>query len=90
MGKRKSRTSKSMAAPKKQPKLDTEFTCPFCNHAKAVGCDIDRKEWIARAACCVCSASYFTGAHALTEAVDVYSEWIDACEDANQGLRPCS
>ncbi|XP_025813262.1 transcription elongation factor 1 homolog [Panicum hallii] len=66
MGKRKSRTSKSMAA----PKLGTEFTCPFCGHPDAVECRIHRKD----------------SANALTEPVDVYSEWIDACVDANEGV----
>ncbi|RCV20493.1 hypothetical protein SETIT_4G060100v2 [Setaria italica] len=89
MRKRKSRTSKSMATPRKPPKLDTEFTCPFCGHPDAVWCHIDRKDRIAKAACRICSENYFTSAHALTEAVDVYSEWIDACELANQGVRRC-
>ncbi|PAN25610.1 hypothetical protein PAHAL_4G313600 [Panicum hallii] len=77
MGKRKSRTSKSMAA----PKLGTEFTCPFCGHPDAVECRIHRKDRFAEA-----RDSYGTSANALTEPVDVYSEWIDACVDANEGV----
>jgi hypothetical protein len=29
-----------MVEPKKVPKLDTDFTCPFCNHPGAVQCNI--------------------------------------------------
>jgi len=38
MGKRKSkRKVVKKAGP---PPLDTQFTCPFCNHEKAVTCDM--------------------------------------------------
>jgi transcription elongation factor Elf1 len=77
-----------MAAPSKTRKLDT-LTCPFYCYPEAVGCHIDRKDWIARAACRICSESYFTSAHTITEAVDIYGEWIDACEVANEGVRRC-
>ncbi|CAN6222037.1 unnamed protein product [Urochloa humidicola] len=84
MGKRKSRTSK--VAPRKPAKLEKEFTCPFCNHPNAVACHINLKERFAMASCRICSEKYFTSANALTEPVDVYSEWIDACELANEGV----
>ncbi|KQK19545.1 transcription elongation factor 1 homolog [Brachypodium distachyon] len=80
MGKRK---AKAKAAPKKEPKLETSFSCPFCSHAGSVSCSIDLKLMIAEAACDVCKESYSTRAHALTEPVDVYGEWIDECEKAN-------
>ncbi|KAL6898104.1 hypothetical protein ACP4OV_006700 [Aristida adscensionis] len=84
MGKRKSRMSKLASKPKKAPKLDTAFTCPFCNHAGAVDCAIDLKDCVAFAECCICKAHYYTKAHALTEPIDVYHDWIDACERANE------
>ncbi|TVU12425.1 hypothetical protein EJB05_46069, partial [Eragrostis curvula] len=87
MGKRKSRTSKLLAQPRKVAKLDTAFSCPFCNHAGSVECSIDHKHGIAEASCFVCKEFYATTAHALTEPVDVYSDWIDACEKANEGVR---
>ncbi|RCV31976.1 hypothetical protein SETIT_6G221300v2 [Setaria italica] len=87
MGKRKSRSSKVAAQPKKAPKLEKVFTCPFCNHPEsAVACRIDLKDRIAEASCRICSETYFTSANALTEPVDIYSEWIDACELANEGV----
>nr|CAB3467158.1 unnamed protein product [Digitaria exilis] len=84
MGKRKSRTPKP--TPRKPAKLDTEFSCPFCNHRDAVACLIDRKERYAKVECRICNESYVTKAHPLTAPVDVYAEWIDACEDANEGV----
>nr|TKW20079.1 hypothetical protein SEVIR_4G061600v2 [Setaria viridis]TKW20080.1 hypothetical protein SEVIR_4G061600v2 [Setaria viridis] len=71
------------------PKLDTLFTCPFCGYPDAIGCHIDLKDRIAKASCRIYSESYFTSAHALTAPVDVYCEWIDACELANKGVVDC-
>ena len=34
--------------------------------------------------CYVCQEVYHTRAHYLTEPVDVYHDWIDACKKANQ------
>ncbi|CAH9079898.1 unnamed protein product [Cuscuta europaea] len=81
MGKRKSRAK---PAPKKRmDKLDTVFDCPFCCNVKSVECHIDMKSLIAEAHCRDCKESYSTTATALTEAIDVYSEWIDECERVN-------
>ena len=38
---------------------------------------------VGKVECNVCHESYSTQIHKLTEAIDVYSDWIDACEDAN-------
>jgi transcription elongation factor Elf1 len=87
MGKRKSASSKMSSRKKPAVKLDTAFSCPFCNHSGSVECRIQRKDdWIAEALCFVCKERYYTKAHALTEPIDVYSEWIDECEKANQGV----
>ncbi|OEL21090.1 hypothetical protein BAE44_0017892 [Dichanthelium oligosanthes] len=82
--KRKSR--KAGPPPKKAKKLETAFDCPFCNHRGSVECSIDLKLRIAEASCAVCKEAYTTQADALTEPVDVYSEWIDACERVNEGV----
>ncbi|KAL6535967.1 hypothetical protein OROHE_012811 [Orobanche hederae] len=81
MGKRKSKTKPQ---PKKRVKLDTVFDCPFCNHTGSVECDIDMKELIGEAKCGICQEHYSTTVTALTEPVDIYSEWIDACERVNK------
>ncbi|RZC66353.1 hypothetical protein C5167_010051 [Papaver somniferum] len=81
MARKKSRTK---PAPKKRlEKLDKVFSCPFCNHMYGVECAIDKKLRIGTAVCCICDAHYSTKIHHLTEAIDIYSEWIDECERVN-------
>ncbi|KAH6788708.1 transcription elongation factor-like protein [Perilla frutescens var. frutescens] len=81
MGKRKS-TAKP--PPKKRmDKLDTVFSCPFCNHGTSVECRIDMKNLIGEASCGICQESFSTTVDALTEPIDIYSEWIDECERVN-------
>ena len=83
MGRRKAGTK---PVKKTQPKVDTTFSCPFCNHANTVECKIRRKEHSAVIRCRVCDANYQTFVTELSEPVDVYCQWIDACEDANKRL----
>ncbi|KAH0639007.1 hypothetical protein KY285_035593 [Solanum tuberosum] len=64
-------------------KLDTTFTCPFCSHGSSVECHIDMKNLIGEANCMICQESFSTTVTALTEAIDIYSEWIDECERVN-------
>lgn len=81
MGKRKSRAK---PPPKKRmDKLDTVFSCPFCNHGTSVECRIDLKNLIGEASCGICQESFSTTVTALTEPIDIYSEWIDECERVN-------
>ncbi|CAB4300038.1 unnamed protein product [Prunus armeniaca] len=83
MGKRKSSSRAKLVAKKPREKLDTVFCCPFCNHGSSVECDIDMKNMIGEALCSVCQESFSTTITALTEPIDVYSEWIDECERVN-------
>ncbi|KAK7348517.1 hypothetical protein VNO80_23075 [Phaseolus coccineus] len=81
MGKRKA-TAK--APPKKRmDKLDTVFSCPFCNHGNSVECSIDMKNMIGEASCSICQESFSTTITALSEPIDIYTEWIDECELVN-------
>ncbi|KAL4518217.1 hypothetical protein Ndes2526B_g01356 [Nannochloris sp. 'desiccata'] len=81
MAKKKSTTK---APPKKQrPKLETTFSCPFCNAEKSVHCELDRERNVGQVKCTLCSEHWETKIHALSEPIDVYSEWIDACEAEN-------
>uniref|UniRef100_A0A452Q7L6 Transcription elongation factor 1 homolog n=1 Tax=Ursus americanus TaxID=9643 RepID=A0A452Q7L6_URSAM len=86
MGRRK---SKRKPPPKKKMTgtLETQFTCPFCNHEKS--CDGDRHPetqapLLTIISCTVCLEEFQTPITYLSEPVDVYSDWIDACEAANQ------
>ncbi|BDA43251.1 probable transcription elongation factor 1 homolog [Coccomyxa sp. Obi] len=81
MGKRKS----SKPPPKKQrPKLDVAFNCPFCNSNKSVSAIMDWDSEVGSVSCNICGERFNTKIHKLSEAIDVYSEWIDECEAANE------
>ncbi|KAL5068482.1 hypothetical protein RYX36_019369, partial [Vicia faba] len=41
-------------------KLDTVFSCPFCNHSSSVECHIDMKNLIGEASCGICQESFST------------------------------
>ncbi|KAI8320914.1 Elf1-domain-containing protein, partial [Martensiomyces pterosporus] len=77
MGKRK---SSRKIVKKEKPKLDTTFDCLFCNHEKSIIVSMDKDRKVGNLKCKVCSASYQAAIHHLSDPIDVYSEWIDACE----------
>ncbi|RMB93803.1 hypothetical protein DUI87_29795 [Hirundo rustica rustica] len=93
MGRRK---SKRKPPPKKKMTgtLETQFTCPFCNHEKSCDVKMDRARNTGVISCTVCLEEFqtpitfrvgaLTAPPDLSEPVDVYSDWIDACEAANQ------
>ncbi|CAN0891682.1 Transcription elongation factor 1 homolog [Linum grandiflorum] len=64
-------------------KLDLEFQCPFCQNPKSVTCAFSKETSTAEARCFVCDESYWVPTNHLTEAIDVYTEWIDACVEVN-------
>lgn len=67
---------------------DTVFTCLFCNHEKAVSCKIDDKARIGYLSCKICGQKFSADTNPLDQPIDVYSLWIDACEDvANEQER---
>ncbi|KDN43944.1 Elf1-domain-containing protein [Tilletiaria anomala UBC 951] len=82
MGKRKS--SRKPQGSKKREPLETQFTCLFCNHPKAVTCKIDTTARIGYLKCKVCGQEWSHDTDALSEPIDVYSLWIDACEEVNK------
>ncbi|TKA73473.1 hypothetical protein B0A55_05948 [Friedmanniomyces simplex] len=84
MGKRKKSSRKPMG-PKKRDPLATSFKCPFCDHESSVAVQIDKKNYIGVVDCRNCGQHYQSSSdmRSLMQAVDVYYEWIDACEDVN-------
>ncbi|KAH9399605.1 PREDICTED: transcription elongation factor 1 homolog [Rhagoletis zephyria] len=82
MGGKKSK--RKPVAPKKptQP-LDVLFNCPFCNHEKSCEVKLDRPRNAGHIFCRICLEDFKTTINYLSEAIDVYTEWIDACENAN-------
>ncbi|KAJ3099960.1 hypothetical protein HDU97_002632 [Phlyctochytrium planicorne] len=82
MGKRKAAKRQST---KVKTKLDKEFSCLFCNHEKTVIPKIDRDQKIGHLECKNCGESFQFVINSLSEPIDVYSAWVDACEEANSG-----
>ncbi|KAG2181827.1 hypothetical protein INT44_008643, partial [Umbelopsis vinacea] len=67
-----------------KPELDKQFNCLFCNHEKSIECKIDHQNKVGHLSCKVCDVSWQCPITYLDEAVDVYSAWIDACENVNK------
>nr|ACO15720.1 Transcription elongation factor 1 homolog [Caligus clemensi] len=82
MGRRKSKRS---AGPKKKNivPLDILFNCPFCNHEKSCEVKMDKPRNTGRVQCTTCMEMFQATINFLSEPLDVYNEWIDACEAAN-------
>lgn len=78
MGKRKSARK---PVKKIKQKLDVTFSCLFCNHEKSVICTLDKKNSLGELHCKICGQSFQTAINSLSQPVDIYSDWIDACED---------
>lgn len=83
MAKRKSKRKAPTKRRAIEP-LDIQFNCPFCNHEKSCDVKMDRTRNVGRIVCRICSEDFQTTINYLSEAIDVYTEWIDACESANQ------
>ncbi|KAF2205812.1 Elf1-domain-containing protein [Delitschia confertaspora ATCC 74209] len=77
-GKRK-KASKPVAAKKKE-KLATTFLCLFCNHENSVAVTLEKKVGVGNLQCKVCGQTFQTRINALSAPVDVYCDWIDACD----------
>ncbi|KAJ1975040.1 hypothetical protein H4R34_004489 [Dimargaris verticillata] len=81
MGKRKSARK---PVKKEKVRLDKVFDCLFCNHEKSIVVKLDREHKIGHINCRVCPAAYQAPINYLSDPIDVYSDWIDACEDVNK------
>ena len=82
MGKRKSKRKPPPKQKRLQP-LDALFDCPFCNHEKSCDVELHKEKNVGLVTCRVCLEDFQTPITYLSEKVDVYSDWIDACEAAN-------
>jgi len=79
MGKRK-KAAKKPTGPKKNEPLPVVFPCLFCNHEKSVTCKLDKKAGVGQLSCKVCNQQFQCAVNYLSAAVDVYSDWVDACD----------
>ena len=82
MGRRKSKRKPPSKKKAIQP-LDTQFNCPFCNHEKSCEVKMHKSRNTAKITCRVCLEDFQTTINLLSEPLDVYNDWIDACENAN-------
>jgi len=88
MGKRK-KSSRKPVGPKKKEPLAKTFACLFCNHEHAIIVQLDKKLGLGQLFCKVCGQKFQTGINYLSAPVDVYSDWIDACDNvAKDGVDP--
>ncbi|KAJ5169114.1 Transcription elongation factor [Penicillium canariense] len=78
-GKRK-KSSRTPQGPRKREPLATTFACLFCNHENSVVVKLDKKLGLGDLSCKVCGQKFQTGINYLSAAVDVYSDWVDACD----------
>ncbi|KAH8296106.1 hypothetical protein KR054_001918 [Drosophila jambulina] len=82
MGRRKSKR-KGPPRRKNIMPLPVLFDCPFCNHKQACEVKMDKGRKIGRVTCNVCMEAYQTTINLLSEPIDVFNDWIDACEEEN-------
>lgn len=75
MGRRKSKM-KPPAKNKAIEPLDTQFNCPICTHETS--CEVKMGKGRR-----VCLEYFQTQINFLSEAIDVYHDWIVACETGN-------
>ncbi|ORX33431.1 transcription elongation factor Elf1 like-domain-containing protein [Kockovaella imperatae] len=86
MGKRKA-ASKQPTKKKSEP-LATTFKCLFCNHEKVVSVKLDKQTMFGKLDCKNCRQYFQTPINNLSAAVDVYYDWVDACEEARARQPP--
>ncbi|PYH88500.1 transcription elongation factor 1 [Aspergillus ellipticus CBS 707.79] len=79
MGKRK-KSSRQPQGPRKREPLPSTFACLFCNHENSIIVKLDKKLGLGNLSCKVCGQRFQTGINYLSAAVDVYSDWVDACD----------
>ncbi|OJJ55337.1 hypothetical protein ASPSYDRAFT_159119, partial [Aspergillus sydowii CBS 593.65] len=78
-GKRK-KSSRQPQQPRKREPLPSTFACLFCNHENSIVVKLDKKLGLGHLSCKVCGQRFQTGINYLSAAVDVYSDWVDACD----------
>ncbi|KER26296.1 hypothetical protein T265_06414 [Opisthorchis viverrini] len=82
MGRRRSANKPPPKRKAIQP-LDKVFNCPFCNHGRSCEVVLQRDNNIGYIKCTICLEDFQTKINYLSQEIDVYNDWIDACEEAN-------
>jgi len=82
MGKHKAQ--KKVSTKRKQVVAKT-FKCLFCATENSVDAKLDHKTGIGTLKCRVCNDGRYSGRiHALTEPIDLFSEWLDEVHQLNE------
>ena len=74
------RAKKQKVQTKKREKVATLFKCPFCNHNEVVEVKLEMSKGVGKCACRICGASFQMPINYLSQAIDVFCEWLDECE----------
>ena len=74
------RAKKQKVQTKKREKVATLFKCPFCNHNEVVEVKLEMTKGTGKCACRICGASFQMPINYLSQAIDVFCEWLDECE----------
>ncbi|CAM9359527.1 unnamed protein product [Heterosigma akashiwo] len=85
MGRRRAKQKKIKT--KKKQVVPTTFKCPFCCHDDVVECKMDWNRGKGDLTCRICGANFQASINYLTEPIDLFSEWIDACEAEQENLQ---
>lgn len=80
-GKRK---SAKRVVVKRKATVSKVFKCPFCSHDASCEVKLDRSVDTGSISCRVCGESFQMRINHLTEPVDVFCEWVDACDAARK------
>ena len=64
------------------------FDCPLCGKKDSCAVRLDFEHKLGTIDCDGCGAEWSTRVEALHAPIDVYSDWIDACEAVNDGEAP--
>lgn len=66
----------------KRPEVATTFKCPLCDGICEV--KMDKLQQTGTAECRICGESFQARITSLSHPIDVYYEWLDACEAAKE------
>lgn len=80
----RSKVRKIKPKKRKPPKLATRFNCPFCNYRNSIDVKLNKSQGVGELNCLKCGVTYKNQITSLDERVDLYSEWVDKCLDANK------
>lgn len=67
-----------------KPKLASTFNCPLCNASNSVRCQMDWETERGTVKCDKCQQFFTSNINHLSEAVDVYQDWLDMLDEANE------